>query len=101
MEQTTGHPRWERLAAFDRGQLGAAERAEMERHLAHCDACCRQLAAVPEDPFVAKVRAAAAAPGTPAPPRPAESYDLLRGVLSQPPAGPAGAEIPPELAAHP
>ncbi|HEY7310810.1 MAG TPA: protein kinase [Gemmataceae bacterium] len=54
------HPSREQLAAFDAGQLTATERAAIELHVAACPRCGRELDTLPEDPFVALVRASAA-----------------------------------------
>jgi serine/threonine protein kinase len=54
------HPSREQLAAFDAGQLAPSEREAIERHLADCPECGRRVDMLPEDPFVALVRASAA-----------------------------------------
>jgi hypothetical protein len=101
MHQPAGtHPSLDQLAAFDRGQLRPAEWEAVGQHLASCDACCGQLEAVPDDPFVARVRESA---GTPAPVRALDTVNLRGNSTSaaggaapaQPPAPPA------ELANHP
>ena len=69
-------PKPETLAAFARGDLGAAELAEVAGHVGSCMVCCRALQLVPEDTLAGLARAAAAAPSTlnsagpPAPPSP-------------------------------
>jgi serine/threonine protein kinase len=52
------HPSRQQLAAFDSGQLSSAERTSIERHLIVCSVCGRELDMLPEDPFVALLRAA-------------------------------------------
>lgn len=53
------HPNREQLTAFDTGRLAPSEREAIERHLAACPLCGRELDTLPEDPFVSLVRAAA------------------------------------------
>src|SRR5262245_27575580 len=101
MHQPAGtHPSLDQLAAFDRGQLRPAEWEAVGQHLASCDACCRQLEAVPDDPFVAPVRESA---GTPAPAWALDTVNL-RGNATSAAAGAAPAQPPAppaELANHP
>jgi hypothetical protein len=79
------HPRREQLAAFDAGQLAPAEREAIERHLAACPLCGRELDTLPEHPFVALVRASAEA-------HPASTLDTPM---------PASLGVPDALARHP
>src|SRR5579883_750569 len=79
------HPSREQLAAFDTGQLAASEREMIERHLADCPECGRRVDDLPEDPFVALVRASAGAP-------PASTSDTP---------APALPDIPDALTRHP
>jgi hypothetical protein len=96
------HPDPERLSAFGRGLLDEAESAAIESHLADCAPCRAALEAVAEDPFIAKVRAAAQ-PGT----RPEASGTTSRLAHEAPtlakaaPAGATPAEVPAALAQHP
>jgi putative intracellular protease/amidase len=72
------HPAPDRLAAFLAGRLAPAEQAEVERHVAGCDHCCRLLRQVPRDTILGalrgsthdetprQVRVPTAAPGVPA-----------------------------------
>jgi hypothetical protein len=53
------HPPRDQLAAFDAGLLGPTEREAVEHHLVACPLCGRVLDSLPEDPFVALVRASA------------------------------------------
>src|SRR5262245_61488644 len=86
------HPTPDQLAAFDLGQLRAAEWQEVERHVAACAECCQKLEELPDDPLVQLVRQAVS--------RPAETMDQLIGTTaSTAPAVPA--RMPPELQNHP
>jgi serine/threonine protein kinase len=83
------HPGPAELAAFARGRLAPAARAEVARHVASCDACCRAVSDLPENTLIARVRAALASlggPPTEAPPPP-QPRDV--------------ADLPPELRNHP
>jgi serine/threonine protein kinase len=62
------HPSPRDLAAFDAGTLPAAARAEVEGHVATCADCCRTLDGLPDDDFVARMRALAGAPSADVPP---------------------------------
>ncbi len=53
------HPDPHDLAAFDAGTLAPVVRSEVERHVATCADCCRTLDSLPDDDFVARVRALA------------------------------------------
>ena len=72
-EPNAWHPMLADLAAFDAGQLSPAEREAVERHLADCPDCGRRVDDLPEDPFVALVRASAGSQpaSTSHPPEPA------------------------------
>jgi putative intracellular protease/amidase len=92
------HPAPEKLSAFAQGLLPPAEQAEVEKHVADCDACCQALRAVPDGTLLIRLRAGAGA-GTAGP-----------GASSLPGAAPPKApgkppaddlELPPELANHP
>jgi hypothetical protein len=61
------HPNLDQLAAFDTGLLPPAEREAVERHLARCADCGRRVDGLPEDPFVALVRASASSAPTVSP----------------------------------
>src|SRR5262245_13251937 len=56
MNLNRDHPSPEQLAAFDAGLLRAADREEVERHVAECSVCCRILEQLPEDAFSARIR---------------------------------------------
>src|SRR5438105_3183534 len=58
--QTTTHPSADTLAAFNRGSLPEATRAEVESHVAACDSCCSALAALSDDRLVGLAKQAAA-----------------------------------------
>jgi serine/threonine protein kinase len=93
------HPTPADLAAFDAGHLSPADLEAVERHLAGCAECGRRLDGLPEDPFVALVRAAAdwtvpTAGATPQAAAPGETTELL-GSSAEP------FEVPGELAGHP
>src|SRR5260370_26189158 len=51
------HPTLAELQAFDSGQLPAAERGSIERHLEGCAACCGALDTLPEGALEALLRA--------------------------------------------
>jgi hypothetical protein len=76
------HPAADELTAFAQGRLGPARQAEIERHVAGCDRCCRALRAVPDDTFLTALREAPTPPGVWRP-------------------TPAGDAVPPELRDHP
>src|SRR5262245_28083159 len=76
---TDSHPSWEKLAAFDLGHLRAGEWAEIEQHVAVCDACCLQLEAVPQDSLLAQIREASSKSGVQEERRSPDTWDLLRG----------------------
>src|SRR5262249_4254215 len=60
MNDVTPHPEAARLSAFGLGQLGEAESAEIERHLAGCGVCRSVVAAAPPDALVSLLRQARA-----------------------------------------
>jgi anti-sigma factor ChrR (cupin superfamily) len=68
---TTSHPDRAALYAFHSGGLTPAERETIEAHLHVCPACGRELAVLPDAPFVLlvreAVRSAAATDPTPLP----------------------------------
>src|SRR3954468_22344052 len=51
-----GHPDGETLRDFIHGRLGKAAMAEVERHVAGCDVCCRAVQAVPDDRLIGLLR---------------------------------------------
>ena len=53
------HPLPEQLFDFAQGRLPADVMAEVERHVASCDSCCRQLETAPEDTLIHLAREAA------------------------------------------
>ena len=75
-------PNPEILAAFARGDLGAAELANVAAHVDKCSACGRALKFVPEDSLAGLARAAAASPDT-----------LDSGMTPAPPPAPAPAPV--------
>jgi tRNA A-37 threonylcarbamoyl transferase component Bud32 len=92
------HPAGERLAAFGLGQLTDDELADIESHLAHCDACRRVAEDVADDTLVALLRSTATEPDSftadgPAPSAPATA--------SESPAVAAAPGLPAALADHP
>src|SRR5260370_22324734 len=97
------HQSVQQLAAFDSGQLRAAEWEEIERHVAQCATCCEELEALPEDKFASLLRASA---GKSTVPPSCESRQTPPGaavssVDTLPPRRKAVPEVPAELAAHP
>jgi eukaryotic-like serine/threonine-protein kinase len=57
--EITSHPSAADLRSFAHGRLGVMQMAEVERHIAQCDSCCRVLESVPEDTLVQLAREAA------------------------------------------
>ena len=53
------HPSAAQLRAFAQGRLSAGDMADVESHVATCDACCRQLENIPDDTLVQLAREAA------------------------------------------
>src|SRR5436853_6399304 len=97
------HPSPEQLAAFDLGQLPAAESAQIERHVAECHVCCGHLEAVADDALVALLRVSAGKPGAPPAGEPPETLAEEPVPSNTPRPFPAQArpEIPEELIGHP
>jgi predicted Ser/Thr protein kinase len=90
-QETSLHPDLEQLAAFDGGRLSAAQREEVERHIASCDVCCRRLETLPEDAFTALVRCFGGSTPTGRDTSPSD----------QPPSGAAGGHaVPAALVGH-
>jgi len=87
-----GHPTADQLAAFDLGQLPAAEWREVERHIAACKECCQKLESLPEDALVRLVRESAS--------KAAETMDQFTGSTGTS-GNAAPAQVPPELVDHP
>ena len=52
------HPDRESLTSFACGRVDPQQAAELERHVASCDTCCRVVAAAQDDPLVDLARAA-------------------------------------------
>lgn len=84
MKQTRNHPSSETLAAFGQGRLPPAEQADVEQHIAECDACCQALRGIPNDTLLDRLRDGSTHADTPVAP-----------------AAPAPAKIPAELVDHP
>src|SRR4051812_43396568 len=61
-EAKLSHPTPDQLAAFGLGRLGAAEMAEVERHVAGCDTCGGTLASLADDTLVSLLREPAPVP---------------------------------------
>src|SRR3954447_22463059 len=61
-EAKLSHPTPDQLAAFGLGRMGAAERAEIERHVAGCETCGGTLASLPDDTLVSLLREPAPVP---------------------------------------
>jgi hypothetical protein len=57
-EPSWDHPDPARLVAFGRGILDREEMAEVESHLAVCEACGQVLSTLPDDGFVDRLRTA-------------------------------------------
>jgi eukaryotic-like serine/threonine-protein kinase len=53
------HPPAEQLAAFNRGELAAPDRAWVEEHVAACNSCCARLTELSEAPLAGLARQAA------------------------------------------
>src|SRR5262249_436700 len=102
-EVHAAHPRLEQLRAFDLGQLSPGEWGTIEHHLAGCDACCRQLEGLPDDPLVALLRTSVQQSGPPFGGGPAETLTRVSGSTAGPATRPAppGPDVPPELIGHP
>lgn len=91
--QVQAHPDASQLTAFLQGRLNAVAQADIERHVASCDSCCRFLHDVPDDTLAASLRNTGAAETmllTPA----ADTSPATKA--SPPPAG-----VPQELIDHP
>jgi hypothetical protein len=92
------HPAGERLAAFGLGQLTDDELADIESHLAHCDACRRLAEDVADDTLVALLRSAATEP---------DSFVIESPPPGAPATAPEGSAVAPDtglpaaLADHP
>src|SRR5437764_12478481 len=50
------HPSHEQLVAFDSGELEPSLWQVVEKHVAACDSCCRQLEWLPVDPLTSWMR---------------------------------------------
>jgi WD40 repeat protein len=85
------HPSVQQLRTFGLGQMGAAEAAVIEEHVAHCEACCRTLAGVRSDTFIDILKGSSQAdPGA----KPNEAPTMAPGE-------PAPIDVPAELLRHP
>ncbi len=62
-DDANGHPDQERLLRFGLGDLDPTERAEIEGHVAVCDACCHVLRGQVDDDLIVLVRETAGAGG--------------------------------------
>ena len=89
----TLHPRWEELAAFDRGQLPDGEWDHIAEHVSSCARCAAMLNTVPEDAFVSLLRTTVAV--VPTPPVVGSDTPVAVGQMPQ------AATIPEALASHP
>ncbi|MFN0021300.1 MAG: SUMF1/EgtB/PvdO family nonheme iron enzyme [Pirellulaceae bacterium] len=111
--QTT-HPSYENLAAFNSGRLGVLESAEVERHLADCEACCRLLTTIPNDTLISllgpqsdtKAEATPSLPPQqPNEPRPVLEATIIGGEFKTQsegkPSTTLSTEVPAELQGHP
>jgi serine/threonine protein kinase len=99
------HPAPDRLVAFSLGRLDDADSAEVERHLAGCEACRDLAAAAGDDSLVTLLRRAAVEPepteSVPHDPPPAsagQDATATGGGAGRPA---AGADVPAELIGHP
>jgi WD40 repeat protein len=97
------HPSLDKLAAFDQGNLGPGEWLDIERHLARCASCCRQLETLPEDALSTLLRVSAGKPGSLPRTRVVETFEGSDPSLDTPssPKVPRAPEVPPELISHP
>src|SRR5580765_3401870 len=82
------HPSLERLADFVHGRLAPGDQAEIEQHVADCEACCRALEQIPDDTLMGNMRGATT---------PLDAFAKLEqsGTLED------ADDLPPELRAHP
>jgi hypothetical protein len=88
LASTAPHPTASELQAYGQGRLPPEAAAAVERHVAECDSCCRQIEEAPADSFVGQLRDAdRAALGTTA--------DAAGGTVTE------VTGVPPELADHP
>lgn len=110
----TTHPTHDHLAAFNAGRLGVLESAEIERHLADCEACCRLLKTLPDETLVSLLgpqsdtkseSTPSGAPEQPLQPRPALDVTIAPGECKTQtdakPITPSSADAPAELQNHP
>ncbi|MFN0017545.1 MAG: protein kinase domain-containing protein [Pirellulaceae bacterium] len=81
------HPSSAELHSFAHGRLPVKEMEVVERHIAHCDSCCKVLENVPEDTLVQMAREAAT-----------EAFRAGAAVTS--PGASPNQTIPPELTEH-
>jgi eukaryotic-like serine/threonine-protein kinase len=58
LNPVTEHPDREQLSAFLNGQLTDVEQTALAHHIDGCDTCCQLLRVIPDDAFVARLRAA-------------------------------------------
>jgi formylglycine-generating enzyme required for sulfatase activity/tRNA A-37 threonylcarbamoyl transferase component Bud32 len=93
----SAHPSPEQLAAFVVGRLDEGQSSALEVHLAHCSACRELAEALPEDRFIAKLRAAAPRKDT-VPWKEGEPEPAAVGALG---GAAANAETPADLVNHP
>jgi WD40 repeat protein/anti-sigma factor RsiW len=85
-DATLAHPQIDQLIAFGLGKVSPTESAEIERHVAECDACCQKLRTIPGDSLLALVRSADTKTRSPSDANKAEPFPH---------------EVPADLARHP
>jgi uncharacterized protein (TIGR03067 family) len=100
-EVRQAHPSPEQLTRFGLGDLGADEWDDVERHVRDCPACGRTLTALPDDPFVARLRACGSDPGQPAELMPEVDPAATRTAAAGPSTTVPGDEVPAWLLGHP
>jgi len=98
--QSGDHPPPEQLPAFGLGLLAPDQTADIESHVAECQACCQALLSVPDDSLVSRLREAVstssdglAAHAT------LTAISIANGLAPGPSEGPS--PLPPELESHP
>jgi serine/threonine protein kinase len=93
MVGTGPHPTRDQLAAFDLGRLNLGEWSAVEKHVAACDVCCRQLEGVTPDPLLQLLKSVVGAN---------VETPFSKATASTPvPARLEVAEVPAELRDHP
>jgi uncharacterized protein (TIGR03067 family) len=95
------HPDPAQLTRFGLGDLGADEWAEIERHVRDCPACGRTLTGLPDDPFVARLRACGTGGEQPGESMPDGNPAATRTAADGPAAPAPADDVPAWLQGHP